>query len=119
MNTMTYENYAARIEYSADDGCFVGHIAGISDIVGFHGESVEELRAAFIEAVEDYLGTCDVLERAAQESFVGNPIVRVPTEEQTATCMAAEGNSENLVSWVGDTLADAEIPMPGLLAGRY
>ena len=46
MNTMIHRGYAARIDYSEDDGCFVGHIAGINDIVGFHGESVAELRAA-------------------------------------------------------------------------
>ena len=35
------------------DACFVGHITGIKDIVGFHGESVAELRDAFEEAVDD------------------------------------------------------------------
>ena len=35
MNTMTYKGYAARIDYSDDDGCFVGHIAGINDVVVF------------------------------------------------------------------------------------
>ena len=54
MNTMMYRGYAARIHYSEDDGCFVGHIADIHDIVGFHGETVVELRAAFEEAVDDY-----------------------------------------------------------------
>ena len=43
MNIMSYKGYAARIEYSDEDGCFIGHIAGIRDIVGFHGESVSEL----------------------------------------------------------------------------
>ena len=58
MNTMRYKGYAARIEYSDEDGGFIGHIAGIRDIVGFHGESVDELRAAFKDAVEDYIETC-------------------------------------------------------------
>ena len=55
---MKYKKYSARIEYSDADGCFVGHIAGIKDIVGFHGESVTRLRAAFEEAVDDYLEIC-------------------------------------------------------------
>ena len=63
MNTMLYRGYTARIEYSNDDGCFIGHIAGIDDVVGFHGESVAELRAAFEEAVDDYLQTCGKLNR--------------------------------------------------------
>ena len=64
---MKYRGYAAFIEYSADDGCFVGHVSGVNDIVGFHGESVEELRSAFVEAVDDYLETCEVLGRPVQE----------------------------------------------------
>ena len=46
MKTMRHKGYAARIEYSEEDGCFIGHIAGIRDVVGFHGESVKELRSA-------------------------------------------------------------------------
>ena len=57
MNTMNYKGYVARIEYSEEDGCFIGHIAGINDIVGFHASSVAELRTAFEEAVDDYLYT--------------------------------------------------------------
>lgn len=47
MNTMNYKGYAARIEYSDEDDCFIGHIAGINDVVGFHGDSVSELHLAF------------------------------------------------------------------------
>ena len=68
---MTYRGYAARIEYSEDDGCFVGHIAGISDIVGFHGDSIAELRAAFEEAVDDYLETCEKVDRSPQKPCSG------------------------------------------------
>ncbi len=61
---MNYKGYAARLEYSEEDSLFVGHIAGIRDVVGFHGSSVAELRAAFVEAVDDYLDTCAKLGRA-------------------------------------------------------
>lgn len=70
---LKYKGYAAFVEYSADDGCFVGHIKGISDIVGFDGESVEELCAAFVEAVDDYLQTCQALVRDAKKPFAGYP----------------------------------------------
>jgi predicted HicB family RNase H-like nuclease len=59
MSTMDYKGYAARIEYSDEDVCFIGHIAGINDVIGFHAESVKELRQAFEEAVDDYLDACD------------------------------------------------------------
>jgi len=61
---MNCNGYAARIDYSDEDGLFFGHIVDIKDVVGFHGESVSELRAAFEEAVTDYLETCAKLGRA-------------------------------------------------------
>jgi predicted HicB family RNase H-like nuclease len=59
MNTMSYKGYTAKIEYSNEDGCFVGHIADINDIVGFHADSVAELHTAFEESVDDYIETCE------------------------------------------------------------
>lgn len=64
---MNYKGYAARLEYSEEDDLCVGHIAGIRDVISFHGSSVEELRAAFVEAVDDYLDTCAKLGRAPQK----------------------------------------------------
>lgn len=46
MNITNYKGYLARIEYNDEDQCFIGHIAGIRDVVGFHGDSVKELKAA-------------------------------------------------------------------------
>lgn len=54
MEIMNYKGYSARINYSDEDGLFVGHVAGIKDVIGFHGQSVQELRTAFEEAVDDY-----------------------------------------------------------------
>ena len=55
MNIMTYKGYAARIEYSDEDQLLIGHVAGIRDVIGFHGESISELRQAFEEAFHKYV----------------------------------------------------------------
>jgi predicted HicB family RNase H-like nuclease len=46
MNVLTYKRYSARVEFNAENGLFVGQIAGINDIVDFHGISVDEFKAA-------------------------------------------------------------------------
>ena len=55
MNMMEYRGYVARIEYDEKDRIFVGHLAGIKDIVGFHGTTVNELEGAFHESVDNYI----------------------------------------------------------------
>ena len=61
MKPMTYKGYAAQIEYSDEDVCFIGHNAGIADVIGFHADNVQDLRAAFGVAVDDYLTLCEKL----------------------------------------------------------
>ena len=66
--TMQYKGHAARIEYDDEDGLFFGRIAGLRDGVGFHADTVEDLRAAFHEAVEDYLETCARIGKRPQKA---------------------------------------------------
>jgi predicted HicB family RNase H-like nuclease len=103
---MIYKGYAARIEYSDEDACFIGHIASINDVVGFHGESVAELRAAFEEAVDDYLETCEKLKRSPQKPYSGKLMLRIPPEVHAAVAMAAEVNGKSINQWATDTFAD-------------
>jgi predicted HicB family RNase H-like nuclease len=107
MKTMTYKGYAAHIEYSDEDSSFVGHIAGINDIVGFHGESVMKLRAAFKEAVDDYLETCKKLNRLPQKPYSGKLMLRVPPEIHAAVAIAAEVRGKSINQWATETLAHA------------
>lgn len=66
MKPMTYKGYAAHIKYSDEDACFIGHIAGVADVIGFHADNVQDLRTAFGVAVDDYLTTCEKLITPAQ-----------------------------------------------------
>lgn len=107
MNTMNYKGYAARIEYSDEDDCLVGHIAGINDVVGFHANSVPELHAAFEEAVDDYLLTCKKAGRSPQKPYSGKIMLRVPPEIHARAAMMAEAHGKSLNSWVTDLLSGA------------
>jgi len=104
-NTMNYKGYTAQIEYSSEDECFVGHLAGISDIVGFHGDSVNQLRQSFEEAVNDYLKTCEKIGKAPQHS--GDIILRIPPKVHAAIANAAKKSGKNLNQWATETLSQA------------
>jgi predicted HicB family RNase H-like nuclease len=103
-NTMKYKGYIARIEYSDEDGCFVGHLAGISDVVGFHAETVAELRSAFEEAVDDYLETCEKIGRPPQKPYSGKLMLRVPPELHAKVSIAARASGKSLNQWAVDAL---------------
>ena len=89
---MKYKEYSAHIAYSEEDGCYVGHIAGITDIIGFHADTDAELQAAFKEAVEDYLETCQKLNKPPQKSYSGKLRLRIPSDIHVAIAKAAEAS---------------------------
>ena len=104
MSTMNYKGYAARIEYSDEDQLFIGHIAGIRDVVGFHGHSVEALRNAFKEAVDDYLAACKKLNRAPQKPYSGKLSLRLEPELHATVALQADLTGKSINQWVVDVL---------------
>jgi predicted HicB family RNase H-like nuclease len=107
MNTMTYGGYSARVEFDAEDRLFVGHIAGIRDIVGFHGESVRELEAAFHEAVDDYLAACKKLGQPPNRPFSGRVMLRLPPDVHARASAAAEVTGMSFNQWATKALEQA------------
>jgi predicted HicB family RNase H-like nuclease len=116
---MKYKGYNALIKYSEEDGCFVGHIAGITDIVGFHGDTVQQLQAAFEEAVEDYLETCRKLDKPPQKPYSGNLRLRIPPDIHVAIARAAEASGKNIEQWVTDTFSHAIREKPQVDIEQY
>ena len=106
-NTLTYRGYCARIEYDDEDGILTGQIAGIRDGVGFHAASVDELKAAFHEAVDDYIDTCAKTGKEPQKPYSGRVMFRVDPEVHRKAAIAAELSGKSLNQWAEDVLKRA------------
>lgn len=107
MNAMFYKGYSARIEFDDVDRIFVGHVTGIRDVVGFHGSSVDELEAAFHEAVNDYLAHCEQLSLPPNKPFSGRVLLRVPPEVHARVSAAAQVAGISLNQWATRALDEA------------
>ena len=107
MNRMTHNGYTARIEFDERDNIFVGRLLGMSDIVSFHADNVPDLRAAFIEAVDDYLDTCAKLGKTPEKPASGKMMLRVPPEIHGAALVAAQASGKSLNQWAADVLGKA------------
>ena len=104
---MTYQGYSARVEFDDEDGIFTGRIAGIRDGVGFHADTVEDLRAAFHDAVADYLETCAAVGKDPQRAFSGQMMFRVKPEVHRKAALAAELSGKSLNQWAEEVLGKA------------
>lgn len=107
MNAMNYKGYFARIEFDAQDQLFVGHIAGINDVVGFHADTVADLTAAFHEAVDDYLEACAKAKKTPEKPYSGKVMFRVPPEVHARAALAAQIAGKSLNQWAEEALREA------------
>lgn len=104
MNIMKYKGYTATVEYSDEDDCLIGHIAGINDIIGFHASSVKELHTTFEQAVDDYIQTCQKLGKSPQKPYSGKIMLRIPPEVHTKVAIIAKSHGKSLNSWLAELL---------------
>ena len=107
MNSMSYRGYAARVEFDGDDDIFVGHVAGINDLVGFHADNVEGLKAAFHEAVDDDLAACEKLGKPAERPYSGKVMFRISPEVHARAAVAAQLSGLSLNQWAEKALKEA------------
>ncbi|WP_158806713.1 type II toxin-antitoxin system HicB family antitoxin [Beijerinckia sp. L45] len=104
MNVMSFKGHFARVDYDGEDGLFVGRLAGINDVVGFHAETVADLKAAFEAAVEDYVATCA---RIGKEPENPIPVFRVDPAIHAKAALAAQLAGKSLNQWAEEALRAA------------
>lgn len=80
MNTLEYRGFNGSVEFDADDGVLFGKLLLINDLVTYEGQSVDEIRQAFQEAVEDYIAQCQQAGKEPNKPLSGVFNVRVGVE---------------------------------------
>lgn len=91
-----YKGYIGTVALSVEDNCFFGTIQGINDLITFEGDTVDELRAAFQEAVDDYLVFCKECNVEPNKTYKGQFNVRIRPELHKAIALEAIKNSTSL-----------------------
>lgn len=107
MNTLKYKGYIGSVAYSEPDKVFFGKIEGIDGLVNYEGESVQELTAAFKEAVDDYLTFCEEHNVKPQKSYTGTFNVRISPETHRIIANLAAEAGISINAFVKNALCDA------------
>jgi predicted HicB family RNase H-like nuclease len=75
-----YKDFIGSVHFSEEDAAFYGKIEGINDLVSFEGQTVEEIRQSFREAVDDYIQLCEQHRKPTHKSYKGSFNVRISPE---------------------------------------
>lgn len=70
-STIEYKDYIGSVAFSSEDRCFFGKLEMIDDLVTFEATNIDELEANFHACVDEYLQTCQKLNREPQKTFKG------------------------------------------------
>ena len=96
---------------------FHGEVVNIRDVVTFQGQSVDELRQALADSVEDYLPFCAERGEAPDPPFSERYTVQLSPEQHRKVILAAEKAGKDVAQWVIETLEQATEPT-GHVAGH-
>jgi predicted HicB family RNase H-like nuclease len=107
MNTMKHKGYTARVEFDERDSIFVGRVLGLRAIISFHGETVNELRAAFETAITEFLRDCKEQGVRPEKPASGKLMLRVPPEVHGAALVAASVAGKSLDQWATEVIEEA------------
>jgi len=104
---MSYRGYTARIEFDERDAIFVGRVLGVKAIIGFHGETVAELRADFEAAIDFMVEDCKARGETPEKPYSGKLMLRVPPEVHAHAALMAEVHGKSLNQWAAEVLGNA------------
>lgn len=104
---MNYKGYIGRVEFDDEAEIFHGEIVNLRDVVTFQGRTVDELRRAFEDSVDDYLAWCAERGKSPDKPFSGKFVVRVDPEVHRAISAAAQQAGKSLNAWVAESLTTA------------
>ncbi|MCM1491536.1 MAG: type II toxin-antitoxin system HicB family antitoxin [Muribaculum sp.] len=104
MNTLRYKDYIGSVDFSETDNVFFGKIEGIGALVNYEGDSVEELRNAFKEAVDDYLIFCEDEGVIPEKSFSGKLDLDITPDLQMNVATLAKKAGMSINAFVRNVL---------------
>lgn len=101
---MDYKGYIGTVQFDDEAGIFHGEIINIRDVVTFQGTTVQEIRDAFRESVDDYLAFCAERGEEPERPFSGKFTVRVSPELHRKVYVQARQHDMSLNGWINELL---------------
>ena len=101
---MTYKGYQSKVELDEEAGVFHGEVINTRDVITFQGTSVEELKQAFEDSVDDYLEFCASRGEDPEKPFSGKFLIRVSPEMHRQIMTEARRQGKSLNTYVLEKL---------------
>lgn len=98
MGLLKYKGYTGSVEFSEEDNCLFGKVQGIhGTLISYEGSTIDEIRADFEGAIDDYLKSCEERGITPARPYSGKLVLRMSSElhGQVAAAAFAVGTTIN------------------------
>jgi len=106
MKLLKYKGYIGDIQVSIEDDVLHGKLLYMSALVTYEGHSVAEVKAAFEEAVDDYLETCDAKGYRPEVPCKGSFNIRIGHDLHLAAMIKAKEMDVSLNEFVTKSISN-------------
>lgn len=93
---LNYKGYHGSVDFDLNAQLLYGKILHINDLVTYEAETINELIIEFKAAVDDYLDTCEELNKSPDKACSGSFNVRTTSEIHKKLSLIASAKGENL-----------------------
>ena len=100
MNTMTFEGYVAEIEVDADSGLLNGIVLNTRATLHFAGRTVDELRAAFKDTIDEYRDWCKSEGEQPEKPWSGKLSLRLSPDLHRRLAMLAAREHKSINAFI-------------------
>ena len=101
---MKYKGYTGHFDYDEDADLFHGKVLGIRDVVTFQGRSLDELKTALQDSIDDYLEMCEKHGKEPDKPFSGRFSLRISPELHEKAVSASMAVHESLNTWITEAI---------------
>ena len=97
---MNYQGYQTSVTFDEDADIFHGTVVNTRDVITFQGRSVDEIRTAFKDSVDEYLKFCAERDREPEKPYSGRIALRIPASLHRTASSAARADGKSPNSWL-------------------
>ena len=99
-----YKDFITMQEYSFEDECYYGKLAGIDDSVLIKGQTMDEFQKNFHKAVDDYIEN-NTIKKSGKQKINSNILyARIPTELYAKITETASRSGKSVNRFIIDIL---------------
>ncbi len=107
METLKHKGFIGSIQANLEDNTLYGKVLGLNKdtLITYEGITLSELKADFVQAVEDYINHCKEHNLPLHKSYSGTFNVRITPELHARLAMSAQLSGLSLNAYIQKVLA--------------